>query len=260
MIIPRRANQGELGFRLLCRARTYFIKKMADIHPSQAYNFRRSHGRTYSRHLVETFVVIHFQECHREAAMIHVAPARFARSAAALFILFLTSYLLGQEKQKAPTNYPTAEAVAEMLSQEPMTMLNWPVWRTRLWDWLDDRSEATTPAFIEAWSFMMRQADLNGELPPPLAKDAFAWYLLGSGYLHEASSEHPPQPAHWARAEKAMRQSLTLNPNSGRAHARLAQILIRQRDPRSSDQTKLDEAARQLAEARSLEPSLPFLP
>jgi Zn-dependent protease with chaperone function/tetratricopeptide (TPR) repeat protein len=177
-----------------------------------------------------------------------------------VFLLLSTTPCLGQEQPKTPKDYPSAEAVAEMLNQEPMTMQNWPTWRTRLWDWLDDRSDATTPAFIEAWNFMMQQVNANDELPPPLSKDAFAWYLLGSAYLQQASAEEPATPAHWAQAEKAMRQSLALNPNSARAHARLALILLRQRDPRASDQTKMDEAARQLVEARGLEPSLPLLP
>src|SRR6266487_514506 len=106
--------------------------------------------------------------------MIHVAPSPASRTAAILFVLLLTPRSLGQERQKAPTDYPSAETVVVLLNQEPMTTQNWPVWRTRLWDWLDDRSDATTPAFIEAWRFMMQQADLNGELPPSLAKDAFA--------------------------------------------------------------------------------------
>src|SRR6266481_5226632 len=159
--------------------------------------------------------------------MIHIAPPRASCSAAVLFVLLLTTNLLGQEQRKAPIDYPSADAVAEMLSREPMTLQNWPVWRGRLLGWLGDRGEGTMPAYRAAGNLMKEQANRGT--------------LLG-------------------HAEKAVRRCLTLDPRSGRAHARLATILTRQRDRGGSNDAKLDEAARELSEARNLDPSMPWLP
>src|SRR5262245_28560772 len=105
-----------------------------------------------------------------------------------LTVLPLPSPCLAQAPAQPQANYPSAETVADLLSREPMTLQNWPTWRQRLLDWIGDRSEATTPAFLAAWDFMKAQANPQVELPAPLAADALAWYLLGSAYLQEATT------------------------------------------------------------------------
>src|SRR6266853_798086 len=192
--------------------------------------------------------------------MIHIAPSRASCSAAVLFVLLLTTNLLGQEQRKAPIDYPSADAVAEMLSREPMTLQNWPVWRGRLLGWLGDRGEGTMPAYRAAGNLMKEQANPDGELPANLAKDEFAWYMLSRGYLEETMTDQANRGTLLGHAEKAVRRCLTLDPRSGRAHARLATILTRQRDRGGSNDAKLDEAARELSEARNLDPSMPWLP
>jgi hypothetical protein len=133
--------------------------------------------------------------------------------------LLTAAPVLGQ----APGPFPSAETVADLLRREPIAPATWPAWRQRLLDWLPDRGDGTTPAYHAAWAFVKGQAGPAGELPEALARDAFAWYLLGSAYLMESAASPD-----MAGAEKALRRSLQLDPRQARAHARLAAVLIEQ--------------------------------
>jgi Zn-dependent protease with chaperone function len=176
-----------------------------------------------------------------------------------LTLLLFVPRCWGQAPAKPPAEFPSGEAVADMLRRQPMTVPNWPIWRARLLDWMNDPGDGTTPAFHAAWEFMKAQANPDGALPPPLADDGVAWYLLGSAYLQETATGEIERKPSLARAEKALRRSLELDARFARAHGRLAQILMHQVDQRAPDKAKWDEAARELAEARGLEPALPFL-
>jgi Zn-dependent protease with chaperone function len=180
--------------------------------------------------------------------------------AGAIAILLVASDCLAQ----APAQYPSAEAVADLLRKEPMTLQSWPAWRARLMDWFNDRGDGTKPAFETARDFIKAQANQQGELPASLAKDPLAWYLLGTAYEREGASHEDGRRL--VQAEKALRRSLQVDPQFARAHARLANILTRQvasaedtEKGRFEQKSKWDEAARELADARRLEPSLPLL-
>jgi Zn-dependent protease with chaperone function len=188
------------------------------------------------------------------------AARRWFRQAIAAGILHLLLRLPAPAQAPAahPAKLPSLETVVGLLQREPMTPKSWPAWRARLWDWLDDRSDNTTPAFTAAWDFVKQQAGTTGELPPEMAKDAFAWYLLGSAYLADASQAKGDTTG-FARAERALRRSLQLDPKFARAHARLAQTITHTPTGGQVDRARLDEASRELATARQLNANLPFL-
>ncbi len=180
-------------------------------------------------------------------------------------ILLLTFPAWGQAPQESQ-EFPSAEAVANLLEREPMTLQSWPAWRRRLLAWIEDRNEGTTPAYYAAWAFLKEQTGKDGELPPALATDALAWYLLGSAYLNDASQQDADRRPDLDRAEKALRRSLQLDPKFARAHARLAVVLMRDPDARrgakggpGAGRGRLDEARKELDEARRLQPSLRYL-
>jgi tetratricopeptide (TPR) repeat protein len=108
---------------------------------------------------------------------------------------------------------------------------------------------------------MLRKLDpKQADLPPPLADDAFAWYLLGASYLHEIDTGQASRDyrRHARQAESAIRRSLQLDPSFARAHRNLAHALFWQLSGETpADQARQDEALRELAEARRLEPALP---
>ncbi|HEY7158177.1 MAG TPA: M48 family metalloprotease [Gemmataceae bacterium] len=157
---------------------------------------------------------------------------------------------------------PSSSEVAELLRRQPLSLESWPAWRGRLLEWISQRGNSTHAAFLAARAFMREQADPKGELPPPLADDALAWYLLGSDYLNAPAKGDDGRAA--ARAEKAFRRSLQLDPNFGRAHRNLAFALLRQLPVAASPpiglrpiaNPKQDEARRELAKARQLDPTL----
>ena len=167
---------------------------------------------------------------------------------------------------QASANPPSSQQVATFLEREPFTLQTWPTWRQRLWNWIDDRSDNTTPAYYAAWEFMKGQAGPDGKLAPPLVGDAFAWYLLGSALGWDAAKDRTGAKALYAKAEAALRQSLALDPKFARAHARLAMILMRSANlppdggARAAEDQRLTEASKELEMARSLAPKLYVLP
>jgi Zn-dependent protease with chaperone function/Flp pilus assembly protein TadD len=152
-----------------------------------------------------------------------------------------------------PGNSPSPAEVADLLKREPLSLNTWPVWRARLIGWLDDPGDGSTSAFLAAWVFVTELAMPDGRLPPTLEKDAFAWYLLGSALLNSEGENRQ-------RAEQALRRSLELDAKNAHAHARLGFALLR---PGPGDagapNPHLEEAARELAEARRLAPQASFL-
>jgi len=148
-----------------------------------------------------------------------------------------------------PAAIPSAAEVRQLLQQEPISVQTWPAWRGRLLAWIGDTNRHTDPAYDAARAFVQAQARGN-ELPPPLADDAFAWYLLGSVPLQPAG--RPVGSAEGATAEKALRRSIKLDPNFARAHRNLAVALLLQ----ASSGPKHQEALREMARARQLDPTL----
>src|SRR5262245_39070894 len=199
-----------------------------------------------------------------EVAMRRAAPALILWVGGILPFL-LAPHGLAQDASGKPVEYPSAEAVAKLLREDPMTLQNWPAWRQRLLDWINDPGDGTTPAFEAAWQFMEGQANLVGELPAPLAKDPVAWYLLGSAYARDGMMDADHRQVRLVQAETALRRSLQLDGRFARAHARLANVLMRQVDAEATGRAngqgndKLAEAARELAEARRLDPSISLL-
>jgi Zn-dependent protease with chaperone function len=178
--------------------------------------------------------------------------------------LLLPAESPAQPPRKTDGTIPSAPEVNELLRREPMTVDNWPAWRRRLLTWIGDRSSNTNAAYEAARTLMRGQAADREELPPALAQDAFAWYMLGSAYLH-ASGQNGDQGVAAARAERACRRSLRLDPSFGRAHRNLAMALLLQsnagappRDDLGPPDPKQQEARKELDEARRLDPSLPL--
>ena len=129
------------------------------------------------------------------------------------YALLLGSLLLGISMARAPaaepegaSPVPTEAEAAQLLADEPMTMESWPEWRERLLGWIGDRSQAAQALFDTARQFVGEQASDDGQLPEPLADDAFAWYLLGSAQLVQTQPDDYKEPA--SRAEKSLRRSV----------------------------------------------------
>jgi Zn-dependent protease with chaperone function len=178
----------------------------------------------------------------------------------------LGSGLLGPVLATAAEDIPAADRVAELLRQEPITLASWPAWRQRLRSWISDPSHRTDAAYNAARAFVKDQAKENGELLPPLAEDALAWYFLGSAYILDRA---PGADLHRqaARGEAALRRSLQLDPAFARTHRSLALALLLQ-DPSGGGPapvprgqaglpgSKRAEARKELAEAQRLDSSL----
>ncbi len=162
---------------------------------------------------------------------------------------------LAQNPPPAPA-IPSASEVAELLRCEPLTEKTWPAWRERLLAWISDLSRNTSAAYDAARDFIRRQIDARGELTGPFAKDAFAWYLLGSAYLKDTPKGTDPQ-GQGEKAERALRRSLQLDPTFARAHRNLAMSLWLQVDSRMTPgDPKEAEGRRELVRARQLDPTL----
>lgn len=197
-------------------------------------------------------------------------------------MLFLAALAGLPHARGEQTAIPSAEQVADLLRREPITMQTWPAWSKRLRGWITDRSGNTNAAYEAAHAFCRQQAEATGGLPAPLATDALAWYMLGSAYLSDAGKNNYQKQG--ALAEKALRESIRLDPQFARAHRNLARALLLQVPPgggpppnpelaRLQERVKklvpgaggarvvplLDrsaEARRELDEARRLEPTL----
>lgn len=158
-----------------------------------------------------------------------------------------------------PAVVPSAEQVADLLRREPFSLENWPKWRGRLLAWIGARGHNADAAFDAARLFLRGQADAAGNLPQPLAKDSLAWYILGSVYLHEPAKD-AEQIEVARKAEQALRRSLQLDPKFARAHRNLAAAIWLQApqgvDFRSGAYPKQGEAAREIEQARQLDPTL----
>lgn len=153
-----------------------------------------------------------------------------------------------------PARIPSAGEVADLLRREPFSPKSWPTWRGRLLSWLSDRTSRTDSAFLAARAFMHEQAGDRGQLPPPLDRDALAWYLLGSYYLSASSPQSKPAQM-GARAEAALRRSLALDSSFARAHRNLAVALLLQQHDKNAGQQEVYKA---LEQARRLDSTLPL--
>jgi Zn-dependent protease with chaperone function len=152
----------------------------------------------------------------------------------------------GQDKGQQAT--PSADDIAQLLSQQPLSLQSWPAWRERLLSWIADDSRQTDAAWQAATEFMLQQQDPAGELPAAIAQDAFAWYLLGRG-LYRSEDANRGQAA-----ERAYRRSLALDDQFARAHRNLAQALLSQNDEKNAEREQ--EAEKELALAKQLDPQL----
>jgi Zn-dependent protease with chaperone function/Flp pilus assembly protein TadD len=170
--------------------------------------------------------------------------------------------LVGAARAQVPAPapaVPSAAEVAELLGREPLSLETWPAWRVRLKAWFGDRGHAVDAAYEAAHDFMRKQATAQGELPASLANDALAWYLLGGAFLYGTDKTEDA-----AKAERALRRSIELEPNFARAHRNLAMALWMQIPPPSAHAARLDirpdakqaEAQRELERARQLDPTL----
>lgn len=158
---------------------------------------------------------------------------------------------------------PSVAEAAALLSREPMSQTNWPTWRKRLREWIADSGSNTDRIYEAARAFLRSQADAQGELPTVLAKDALAWFLLGSAHLYVKSQGDRRSEA--VQAERAFRRSIELDPTFARAHRNLAVALwmqvqpSRQRPPGSPAapvDEKETEGRQELDRARQLDPTL----
>jgi Zn-dependent protease with chaperone function/Flp pilus assembly protein TadD len=188
-------------------------------------------------------------------------------SSVCAIVVALTILLGGTDlhaEKPADKSPPAAEIVA-MLKREPITLESWPSWRTRLLDWIGDKSQNAEPAYEAARAFVLTQADASGNLRHALSKDAFAWYMLGSGYIY--SDKRDP-----GKAETALRRSIELDPKFARAHRNLAFALHLQEPSGAVGRNqkgpvlptitgpKRREARKELDEAHRLDPALSTKP
>ncbi len=152
---------------------------------------------------------------------------------------------------------PSAEEVQDLLRREPVTRGNWPTWRGRLLAWIGDRSHNTDAAYEAARTFTRREASADGQLTGPLAGDALAWYFLGNSY-YQQMPEGADLSVEAEKAEKALRESLRLDPKFARAHRNLAVVLSVLDKGAAAVRDRSEEARRELDEARRLDPALPL--
>ncbi len=173
-----------------------------------------------------------------------------------LTLVFLSFPLAGQESQAG--KIPSAQEVADLLNNEPITLGSWPAWKQRLLDWINDRSRQTDAAYDAARKFCLDQAGDSGNLPPQLAGDYLAWYFLGSGYLHRSGKQANPDRQEFLRAEASFRKCLELNRDFARGHRNLAAAIVFGERLFKGGGLRLAQAERELSEAKRLDPSLPL--
>ncbi len=128
--------------------------------------------------------------------------------------------------------------------------------RARLLAWMHDRSRSTDAAYLAGRFFVKSRLDAQGQLAPPLANDALAWYFTGNAYFYDRAKEGD-SAVMGARAEKAFRRSIELDGNFARAHRNLALAILMQA-PRGQPDPRAAEVQRELDEAGRLDPSLPL--
>jgi len=167
-------------------------------------------------------------------------------SAVALCAALFTSLAIA----RPPATLPTREEVADLLRREPITGRSWPEWRKRLLEWIGDRSHATDAAYEAARQFVRKKSEPGGRLTDSLERDAFAWYMLGRSLEADIRPGYGLAEAA-AKAEKALRRSIALNPSFARAHRNLGVVLLVQ-------PAKAAEGEREIAEAGRLDPKLPL--
>jgi Zn-dependent protease with chaperone function/Flp pilus assembly protein TadD len=166
-----------------------------------------------------------------------------------------------KQNNSDPAGRPSVPSPAEMsklLRQEKFTLETWPAWSKRLQDWGGRETQNTRRAFEEARKFIKGQANVQGQLPRPLERDAIAWMLLGESCLRDANA----QPNLLATAERASRRAVELDGKLAKAHLDLTLAILRQEfggnEPRP-DAKRLEEARDHLNQARTLAPDLPLL-
>ena len=149
---------------------------------------------------------------------------------------------------------PSAEEAERMLAEEPMTLENWPAWRTRLLAWIESDDLVTSALYDDACEMLLEEATTQGDVPTELADDYFAQYLLGAAQLWYWSEGSLADYA--GVAEPRLRRCVQLNPEFARGHRRLAEAILYQAEARPG--TPLyDEGLRELSRANQLDPQLP---
>ena len=168
-------------------------------------------------------------------------------------VAWLLLTMLSWAQALAALPLPSADEAEQMLAAEPMTLENWPTWRTRLLAWIESADLVTDALYDDACEMLLEEATMQGEVPAELADDYFAQYLLGTAqlwYWNEGSL------ADYAIvAEPRLRRCVQLNPEFARGHRRLAETILYQAEALPG--TPLyDEGERELARARQLDPQL----
>lgn len=148
---------------------------------------------------------------------------------------------------------PTAQEVKDLLAKEPFSDATWTAWRKRLLDWLGDKSRATDEAYFAARRFFKSKSDAAGDLPGPYSQDHLAWYFLSGGELM-AVQDRGQMDAALQRSERALKQSLKLEPKFARAHRNLAGVYLARW--RGDGDVLLSQAEAELTTARRLDPRL----
>lgn len=181
-------------------------------------------------------------------------PKRFHFAGLILvLVIVLAATLRGDEPEAPAPAVPSAAEVAALLEREPISLKTWPVWRTRLLDWIGDRRWSTQAAYSAAWAFVKEQSQPSGTLPPPLEEDAFAWYLLGRSYLDSKGEERSKL---LPLSEQALRRSIELDPAFARAHRNLAVALMLQLERRETGTPRALDVEQELRRACELDPKV----
>jgi Zn-dependent protease with chaperone function len=178
--------------------------------------------------------------------------------------LAMAAPVASQEKAR-----PSVQEVNDLLAKEPFSQATWPAWRGRMLAWLNadksDKSDSTDKAFEAARAFIWGERRPDGELPPPLQQDAFAWYLLGNAYL-AVNAQPEERQAMLEQAERALRKSIQLDPKFARAYRSLAFALYSaERKPDGAagpgglgPRNRRLDAQEALEKARQADPEIPL--
>ncbi len=158
---------------------------------------------------------------------------------------------------------PPRDELNKLLLREPINLANWPKWSARLREWSGEHVQAADPAFQRAFAFLKKVIAVKGNrptLPKELDRDAVAWMLAAGVYLGDSRSPFGRVGA--AKfAERAARRSRDLDGSLARAHYQLYWAITEQElapfkegGPKEPNRGRLEEALRELREARALDP------
>jgi Zn-dependent protease with chaperone function len=154
--------------------------------------------------------------------------------------------------------------------RDPITAENWAKWSPRLQEWSNEDFEKARPAFQRAFELVrvwQTKSFAEKKKAPwkALEDDPVAWMVLAGSYLHTPNRGEGPVAAAKS-AEKPAQECIRRNNKLARGHFYLAwaywqQQLTLPKDggPAKPDVRRLQDALKQLLEARELAPGVEWM-